>query len=204
MKTKMVKSKSAKATKEVALTAVLSAAYAAAIMLVIIPSPTGGYTQIGDFVVFVAALLFGSRVGGSVGVIGAVAVDLFTGYPRWFVSIPAHFLEGFVPGLMKNKPFALKVVGCIIGGFLMATTYFLVNIYIKGLALAVVSYARDLFVQAGVSIILALTVVKTVKKVLPQAAGFRTPPSILMETEECKRPGIGGLHTLGLTIPTTY
>ena len=164
----MMKSKSAKATKEVALTAVLSAAYAAAIMLVIIPSPTGGYTQIGDFVVFVAALLFGFRVGGAVGVIGAVVVDLFTGYPRWFVSIPAHLLEGFVPGLAKNKPFALQVVACVIGGFLMATTYFLVNVYIKGLALAAVSYARDLFVQAGISIILALIVVKIVKKVLPQ------------------------------------
>ena len=164
----MVKSKSAKATKEVALIAVLSAAYAASIMLIIIPSPTGGYTQIGDFVVFASALLFWYRLGGSVGVIGAVVVDLFIGYPRWFVSIPAHFLEGFVPGLTKNKPFALQIASCVIGAFLMATTYFLVNIYIKGLALAAVSYARDLFVQGGVSIILALTVVKTVRKVLPQ------------------------------------
>lgn len=38
---KMTGSKSAKATKEIALTAVLSAAYAAAIMLIIIPSPLG-------------------------------------------------------------------------------------------------------------------------------------------------------------------
>jgi uncharacterized membrane protein len=137
-------------------------------MLIVIPSPTEGYTQIDDFAIFASALLFGYRVGGSVGVIGAVAVDLFTGYPRWFVSIPAHFLESFVPGLMKNKPFALQIVSCVIGAFLMATTYFLVNIYIKGLALAAVSYARDLFLQGGVSIILAVAVVKTVKKVLPQ------------------------------------
>ena len=156
------------ATREIALTAVLSAAYAAAILLIIIPSPTGGYTHVGDFVVFMAALLFGYRVGGFVGVIGALAVDLFTGYPRWFVSIPAHWLEGFVPGLMKNKPFAMQIIGCVVGGFLMATTYFIVNIYIKGIALAVISYARDLFVQAGFSIVIALIVVKTVKRVLPQ------------------------------------
>lgn len=155
-------------TREIALTAVLSAAYAAAILLIIIPSPTGGYTHVGDFVVFVSALLFGFRVGGSVGVIGAVVVDLFTGYPRWFVSIPAHFLEGLVPGLTKNKSFKMQILGCIIGGFLMATTYFLVNIYIKGVALALISYARDLFVQAGISTVLALVVVKAVKKVLPQ------------------------------------
>ena len=155
-------------TKEIAVTAVLSAAYAAAILLVVIPSPTGGYTHVGDFVVFVAALLFGARVGGFVGIIGSVAVDLFTGYPRWFVSIPAHFLEGLVPGFAKNKPFVIQVLSCIIGGFLMATTYFLVNIYIKGMALALISYARDLFVQAGISIGLALIVVKAVKKALPQ------------------------------------
>ena len=102
----------ANATREIALTAVFSATYAAAILLLIVPSPTGGYTHVGDFVVFVSALLFGSRVGGFVGVIGSVAVDFFTGYPRWFVSIPAHFLEGFVPGLTKDKPFAIQIIGC--------------------------------------------------------------------------------------------
>jgi len=168
MTTRMAQAKKTQATREVALTTVLSAAYAAAILAMIVPSPTGGYTHIGDFVVFVSALLFGYRVGGLVGAIGSVAVDLFTGYPRWFVSIPAHWLEGFVPGLAKNKPFALQIIGCVIGGFLMATTYFLVNVYIKGLALALISYARDLFVQAGVSIILALIVVKAMKKMLPQ------------------------------------
>jgi len=71
--------KTTQATKEVALTAVLSAAYAAAILLLVIPSPTGGYTYIGDFVVFAAALLFGYKVGSFAGAIGAVAVDLFTG-----------------------------------------------------------------------------------------------------------------------------
>jgi uncharacterized membrane protein len=159
--------KTTQATREVALIAVLSAAYAAAILLLVIPSPTGGYTHFGDFVVFAAALLFGCKVGSFAGAIGAVAVDLFTGYPRWFVSIPAHWLEGLVPGLAKNKPFTLQAVSCMIGGFLMATTYFVVNIYVKGLALAAISYARDLFVQAGISTVLALTVVKAVKKALP-------------------------------------
>lgn len=83
------------------------------------------------------------------------------------MSIPAHWLEGLVPGLTTNKPFALQVVSCAIGGFLMATSYFVVNIYVKGLALAAISYARDLFVQAGISIVLALTIVKAVKKALP-------------------------------------
>lgn len=164
----MSESRKLQVTRELALTAVLSATYAAAILLLIIPSPTGGYTHVGDIVVFVSALLFGHRVGGFVGAIGAVAVDLFTGYPRWFVSIPAHWLEGFIPGLTKSKSFGVQIVGCLVGGFLMATTYFLVNIYIKGVELALISYARDLVVQAGVSIVLGLLVVKAVKRALPQ------------------------------------
>ena len=68
----MIQLRKAMVTKEIAVTTVLSAAYAAAIMLVVIPSPTGGYTHIGDFVVFVAALLFGARVGGFVGIIGSI------------------------------------------------------------------------------------------------------------------------------------
>jgi len=50
-------------TREIALTAVLSAAYAVAILLIIIPSPTGGYTHIGDFVVFVALCSLGIGLG---------------------------------------------------------------------------------------------------------------------------------------------
>jgi hypothetical protein len=65
------------------------------------------YTHIGDFVVFAAAPLFGYKVGSFAGAIGAVAVDVFTGCPRWSMSIPAHQLEGLIPSLAKNKPFAL-------------------------------------------------------------------------------------------------
>ena len=64
-------------SREAAVVAVLSAAYAALIIVLKFPSPTGGYTHIGDLVVFVAALLF-----GLVGIVGAVAADFYVGYER--------------------------------------------------------------------------------------------------------------------------
>jgi len=155
---------------QVAMVAVLSALYAVMIILVTIPSPTGGYTHIGDIVVFVAALLFGYKVGGLVGVIGSMAADFFVGYPRWFVSVLAHGLEGTIPGLAKGKSFVIQVVACILGGFLMATTYFFINIFIKGYPVALISFARDLFVQAGISIVVGLILVNILKKALPQIA----------------------------------
>jgi uncharacterized membrane protein len=144
-----------------------AAMYAIAILLVAIPSPTGGYTHLGDIVVFMAALLFGHKVGGLVGVLGAVVADLYTGYSRWFVSILAHGVEGVVAGLAKGRSLAFQVVMCVAGGVLMASTYFLINIFIKGLPLAVVSYARDLFAQAGVSIIVGISITHIVKRILP-------------------------------------
>lgn len=155
---------------EVAMVAVLSALYAVMIILVTIPSPTGGYTHIGDLIVFIAALLFGYKVGGLVGAIGSIAADFFVGYPRWFVSILAHGLEGIIPGLAKGKSFIIQVVTCIVGGFLMATTYFFINIFIKGYPVALISYARDLFVQAGVSIVIGLILVNILKRALPRFA----------------------------------
>ncbi len=153
---------------EVAVVAVLSALYAVMISILKFPSPTGGYTHIGDLIVFIAALLFGYKVGGLTGIIGSVAADFFVGYDRWFISILAHGLEGIIPGLSKGKSFAVQVVFCVIGGFLMATTYFFINIFIKGYPLALISYGRDLFVQAGISIIVGLIIVKIIKRAIPR------------------------------------
>jgi len=46
------------------------------------PSPTGGYTHVGDTVIYLSALLFGPWMGLTVGLIGPVVADLLVGYPR--------------------------------------------------------------------------------------------------------------------------
>lgn len=155
-------------TKEVALVAVFSAL--AAVVTgwtgLALPSPTGGYTNIGDTVIFLAALLFGARVGGLVGVVGPLVADLFVGYPRWFVTVLAHGGEGFIAGFGKGRSLLVQVVLLAVSGFVMATTYFLVNVFIKGYPVAVISYVRDLFGQALVSIILALILTKGAERSL--------------------------------------
>jgi len=154
---------------EIAVSSVLSA-LTAVIMIItgaLVPSPTGGYTHIGDMIIFVAALLFGSKVGGVTGIIGSVVADFWLAYPRWYVSIPAHGLEGIIAGFGKNRRLTIQVLLCACAGFVMASTYFYVNVFIKGYPLAVISYARDLFGQAGVSMILALIVARSAQRVKP-------------------------------------
>ncbi|MGQ9744235.1 MAG: ECF transporter S component [Candidatus Bathycorpusculaceae bacterium] len=156
---------------EVAVVALFSALYAVLIVFTFqiypVPSPTGGFLHFGDFVVFLVALLFGAKVGGLVGVVGAVVADFYLAYPRWYVSIIAHGLEGVVPGFTKKRNIVLQLIACILGGLLMAATYFFVNIFIKGYPVAVISFVQDLFLQAGVSIALGLPTVKIVERTLP-------------------------------------
>jgi len=154
---------------EIAVSSVLSALTAVVMIITgaLVPSPTGGYTHIGDMIIFVAALLFGSKVGGVTGIIGSVVADFWLAYPRWYVSIPAHGLEGIIAGFGKSKWLPIQAILCACAGFVMASTYFYVNVFIKGYPLAVISYARDLFGQVGVSMILALITTRSAQKVKP-------------------------------------
>lgn len=144
-----------------ALTAILTA-YVGAMF----PSPTGGYTHVGDTIIFLAGLLFGSKIGGLVGIIGSVVADFIVGYPRWFISIPAHGFEGFIAGFGKNRNIIFKTIFCFLGGLIMASTYFYVNIFIKGYPAAIISFIRDLFGQALVSLILAIILDKILGKMV--------------------------------------
>lgn len=156
---------------EVAVVAVFSAMYAVMIVFTYqiypVPSPTGGFLHFGDFVVFLVALLFGEKVGGLVGVVGAIVADFYFAYPRWYISIIAHGLEGTVPGLTKKRNSILQLIACGIGGFLMASSYFFVNIFIKGYPVAILSFIQDFFAQALISIAIGYPLAKIVERTLP-------------------------------------
>ncbi|MEM2740010.1 MAG: ECF transporter S component, partial [Candidatus Bathyarchaeia archaeon] len=155
---------------EVACTAIFSAltAVATAFTGQFFPSPTGGYTHIGDTVIFISALMLGPKLGALIGVVGAVAADIYVGYSRWFVSIPAHGLEGFIAGLGRGRRLYVQIALCAVGGVVMATTYFYVNIFIKGLAPALISLYRDVFGQVAVSLILTALLKPALTRISPK------------------------------------
>jgi uncharacterized membrane protein len=127
----------------VALVSVLSALTAVLTYLpgLALPSPTGGYTHVGDTVIYLSALLFGPWMGLTVGLIGPVVADLLVGYPRWFVTLAAHGLQGLIAGLGRGRGFPLQLAAMILGGLAMSFTYFAMNVFVKGLGPAHVSLA---------------------------------------------------------------
>lgn len=93
-----------------ALTAVLT--YVPGLAL---PSPTGGYTHVGDTIIYLAALLLGPAIGATVGLVGPLIADLLIGYPRWYVTLVAHGLQGYIADLGKGGKHTVQLA-MIIGG----------------------------------------------------------------------------------------
>lgn len=109
-------------------------------VLIVIPTPFGGYVNFGDCFILIAAWTLGPYYGFAAGGIGSMLADLFTGYALY---APATFiikgLIGLVAGLImlafkkKNHRFLGYVTGAVAGELLMAVGYFLFEaIFILG------------------------------------------------------------------------
>ena len=86
-------------------------------MIIRIPIPvTGGYFNLGDTFVMIAALLYGPLVGGLVGAIGPAAADAI-GFPQFILATGVvKGIEGLVIGLIatgsrKNKVIPFLAIG---------------------------------------------------------------------------------------------
>ena len=78
-----------KNTKKLVYAAVLAALACAATLVIHVPSPTGGYMNLGDTVVILSSYLLGPWWGAAAAGIGSALADLISGAPLY---IPATLL----------------------------------------------------------------------------------------------------------------
>ncbi len=67
------------------LIAIMTAVTTVLTMFVKIPTPTRGYLNLSDTMIFFSAYAFGPWVGGIVGGLGPALSDLISGYPQWAI-----------------------------------------------------------------------------------------------------------------------
>lgn len=78
--------------------------YAATTALPIYQPPTGGYFNLGESMIYVAALTTSPLVAGIAGGVGAALADLTTGYAIFAPgTLVIKFIEGFVAGFFVRK-----------------------------------------------------------------------------------------------------
>ncbi|MFX1293639.1 MAG: ECF transporter S component [Promethearchaeota archaeon] len=160
-----------KRTVIIAITSIMTALVCAVTYSfpILVNALTGGYFNIGEIVIFIAAILFGPFVGGFAGGVGAALADAIVA-PQFVIgTLPIKFLEGFVVGYiiytakLKNwlidwntwKERGLIIAAVVIGGIIMVMGYFFFELYIWSIGDALAEIPvniAQLFVGLGVAV----------------------------------------------------
>ena len=118
--------------------AIMSALVTVGTWVIRIPNPMGGYFNVGDVMIFVAALTFTPIVGGVAGGLGSAIADLI-GYPVFVIpTLIIKGLEGLIAGLISyRKSIFHDVLSVVVAGTEMVIGYFLVEWYLWGIGEAI-------------------------------------------------------------------
>lgn len=120
------------------------------IMTMVIQIPTigtNGYLNLGDMVVFLAAMMLGKKGGFLVGGLGSAMADILLGYTHYApITLIVKGLEGYIAGslletkLGQNKP----ILATTVGGIWMAMGYYFAEIFMYGAGAALASVPGNL------------------------------------------------------------
>lgn len=122
-------------TRDLTIMGLLTALVTVLTMVITIPIPaTGGYLNLGDSVIFLAAILFGWRYGMVAGGLGAAIADLLVA-PAF--AIPTLFVKGIMgllvgkiaDGKNKNVSNTRNILALVIGALWMATGYYIAEVF---------------------------------------------------------------------------
>ena len=157
-----------KAVIQLSLIAVMSALVAVGTLIVRIPNPMGGYFNVGDVMIFVAALTFNPIIGGAAGGLGSAIADLI-GFPLFALpTLVIKGLEGLIAGLITNKKSVFRdVLAVVAAGAEMVTGYFLVEVYLYGLGGALGEVPANI-AQIAVGGLLGIPVALVLRRRLPE------------------------------------
>jgi len=165
----------------------LAAVFAALVFVVssqipAIPIPaTGGYFNVGETTIYVAALLLGPFVGALSGGIGASLSDIYLGFGVFAPgTLVIKGIEGALVGFLFIKLQKIikssticAIIAVMIGGLAMVTGYFLYEQIALGytLANALVEVPANI-VQMLVGLVVAVPIMHAVQRVFPQLKSY--------------------------------
>ncbi len=155
--------------KEVVLTALFVALVCMATMAIKIPTGvTQGYLNVGEAVIFAAAVWFGPRVGGIAGGVGSALADLLSGYAMWAPwTLVIKAGEGLLVGWLAHRSFlarrsisARTVVAVVLGAAWMVLGYYLAStVVLQGFHVALATIPEN-GLQGLASVALGLVLVQ--------------------------------------------
>ena len=160
--------KEQKAVIQLSLMAIMSALVTVGTLIIRIPNPMGGYFNVGDVMIFVAALTFNPLVGGVAGGLGSAIADII-GFPLFAIpTLVIKGLEGLLASLVANKKSVFRdVIAVVVAGTEMVIGYFLVEVYLWGIATAVLEVPANI-AQIAIGGLVGIPVALILRRRLPE------------------------------------
>ena len=141
-------------TKELTLTAVMSALVFIATFVPKIPIPLG-YAHLGDAAIFLTVIYCGRRIGIISGVIGSAFADLLSGFPIWIV--PTIFIKAAMAETFDRLQSKNLIIALILACLLMTAGYTLIGAILYESLSAGLASTPGLLLKSAVNI--AVTVI---------------------------------------------
>jgi uncharacterized membrane protein len=160
--------KKQKAVIQLCLMIIMSTLVAVGTLIVRIPNPIGGYFNVGDVMIFVAALTFTPLIGGVAGGVGSAIADFF-GFPIFVIpTLVIKGLEGLIASLITNRKSIFRdVLSVVVAGAEMVTGYFLVEYFMFGIGDALLELPLNI-VQVTIGGIVGIPIALVLRRRLPE------------------------------------
>ncbi len=149
-------------------TALMAALIFVATYLIKIPNPaTGGYSHMGDCMIFIAVVMLGRRNGSMAAAIGGALSDLLAGAAVWVLpTLVIKFLMAFIMGTVISKdPLSHRkqLEGAVIGGVFQVVAYTLAKIALIGTGPALLSIP-NVTIQTTIGIVLFVVIARVLTR----------------------------------------
>ena len=150
------------------LTALFTALGYVATRLLIVPSPTGGYMNLGDAVVLLGAYLLGPVYGAIAGGLGPALADLLSGYPAWVPgTLVIKGVMALVAALMYEKmgrTATSRIAGGVVSEIIMVLGYFGYASLLLGKGLAAAASIPGNIFQGVVGLVVGVLLVTVLER----------------------------------------
>lgn len=154
--------------KTIVMTALLAALTTVATSVIKIPTPTGGYVNMGDTIVLLSAYLLGPIGGMIAGGVGSALADFLAGYMAWVpATLVIKGIMGLVAGLIYQA-IGHKRGGLILSGIpselIMVFGYFAFEAALMGQGLGAAVGIPANFVQAAFGLVAATLLTEALRR----------------------------------------
>lgn len=159
-----------KRTKNIIIAAMMAAIVCVATMAIKIPSPLGGYINIGDGLVLIAGWLLSPAYGFLASGIGAALADLLYGY---VIYIPATFVIKGIMALVafygykalskKFNSIISRIISAVAVELVMSVGYYVYEGFLYGFVASLVNMPANA-IQGALGIVIGVLLIRVLEK----------------------------------------